>query len=184
MNTKLDNLIKFLLTVDKSAAESVYLLKIGAWDDFPAWSDTGAEIRGARERAGLPEDPFLDNTEKRYERLFEAPSAGGLSKEEQKDPEFIGFLPGPESEMLHIFERLKEIYEDGNQISIGEKFGLFKPNNIEPHGEGYVIRSVILPEDPYDSPEPVRIKAVVTLDEGKKKHIALSILEDGANDRT
>ena len=187
MNTKLDSLIKFLLTVDKSAAESVYLLKIGAWDDFPEWSDTGAEIRGARERAGLPEDPFLDNTEKRYDRLFEAPSPGGLSKEKRsEDPKVIGFLPGPESEMemLHIFERLKKIYEDGSQISIGEKFGLFRPNNIEPHGEGYLIRSTILPEDPYDSPEQVNIKAVVTLDEDNRKHIALSILEDGANDRT
>lgn len=190
MNTKLDNLIKFLLTIDKSAAESVYLLKTGAWGDFPEWSDTGAEIRDARERArrareraGLPEDPFLDNTEKRYDRLFDAPSPGGLSEEKRsEDPEFIGFLPGPESEMemLHIFERLKKIYDDERQISIDEKIGLFRPNNIAPYEDGYIIQSTMLPKDPYDSPEQVSIKAVITRDEDGKKHIALSIIENGA----
>lgn len=183
MNTKLDNLINFLLTIDKSAAESVYLLKIGAWDDFPEWSDTSAEIRGARERAGLPEDPFLDNTEKRYDRLYEAPVATGLSKEKKsEDPEFIGFLPGPESEMemLHIFERLKKIYDDERQISIDEKIGLFRPNNIAPYKDGYIIQSTMRPQDPYDSPEQVSIKAVITSDEDGKKHIALSIIENGA----
>lgn len=187
MNTKLDSLIKFLLTVDKSAAESVYILKIGAWKDFPEWSDTGEEIRDARKRAGLPEDPFLDPTEKRYDRLFDAPSPGGLSKEKKsEDPEIIGYLPDPEKEreMRLILKELNKIFKDEKRISIGEKFGLFRPNNIEPHGEGYLIRSTILPEDPYDSPEQVSIKAVVTLDEDNRKHIALSILEDGANDRT
>ena len=167
MNTKLNSLIKFLLTVDKSAAESVYLLKV-ATDPFDAPPIPGSIFDDFDPRFGKP-DRYVKEKYRDFEipnKLYNPNPTEVRTTKPKEEP--IGYLPGEvmSGRAEKIFNILKDKYQKGDQIDTGEEQGLFDPTSINQKDEAGKEFSV-----PGKLTLDTEISAEVVDDNGNKKLI-------------
>ena len=145
MNTKLDSLIKFLLTVDKSAALELYdIIKTAGlpFDPKPEYAEfyipqdaiDNLNIFHSKQPGVHESNPSKPETKLKRQ------SDGG-DKDFSEIPEhlldapqlpIIGYLPGEvmSGRAEKIFNILKDKYQKGDQIDTGEEQGLFDPTSI------------------------------------------------------